>query len=183
MAEPLPTFRCHPDPVRSGSVEESKTACKCCGQKRGFVYVGPVYAEANDLDEAICPWCIADGSAATKFDAYFNNVGEIVDEVPESVREEVEKRTPGFITLQEGEWRACCGDAMAFIMRASEKDLLSREFPRSRSALMTQLITVEGVSSPEAAEFVMTLTKDSDHSAYMFRCLKCSKYQFQVEYP
>ena len=145
--------------------------------------MGPVYAVADDLDEAICPWCIADGSDAAKFDAYFNNVAEIVGEVPEAVQEEVEKRTPGYITLQEGEWRACCGDATAFIMRASEKDLLSREFPRSRSALLTQLIMVEGVSSPEAAEFVMTLTKDSDHSAYMFRCLKCGKYQFRVEYP
>ena len=183
MSEPLPVFRYHADPVRSGSVEQSHTACKCCGQKRGFVYVGPVYAEADDLDEAICPWCIADGSAAAKFEAYFNNVGEIVGEVPEAVREEIEKRTPGYITLQEGEWRACCGDAMAFIMRASEKDLLSREFPKSRSALMKQLILVEKISSPDAAEFVMTLTKDSDHSAFMFRCLKCGKYQFQVEYP
>ena len=183
MSEALPVFRYHPDPVRSGSVEKSQKTCKCCGQKRGFVHVGPVYAEADDLDEAICPWCIADGSAAAKFDAYFNNVDEIVGEVPEPVQEEVEKRTPGFITLQEGEWCACCGDAMAFIMRASEKDLLSREFPKSRSALMIQLLTVEKVSSPDAAEFVMTLTKDSDHSAYMFCCLKCGKYQFQVEYP
>ena len=182
MPDPLPVFRYHPDPVRSGSVVESTAACKCCGQQRGFVYTGPVYAEADDLDEAICPWCIADGSAATKYDAYFTNAGEIVGEVPETVREEVEQRTPGYITLQEGEWRACCGDAAAFIMRATEKDLLSREFLGSRSALIRQLITQEGMQSADASEFVMSLTKESDHSAYMFRCLKCGKYQFQVEF-
>jgi uncharacterized protein CbrC (UPF0167 family) len=99
------------------------------------------------------------------------------------VREEVEKRTPGFSTLEEGEWRACCGDAAAFIMRATEKDLMSREFPRSRSALLKQLIANEGVESAEASEFVMTLKKDSGHSAYMFRCVKCGTYQFQVEFP
>jgi uncharacterized protein CbrC (UPF0167 family) len=158
MPERMPIFRYHPDPNRSGSVVESTAACNCCGQKRGFIYVGPVYAEADDLDEAICPWCIADGSAAAKFDAYFTNVGEIVGQVPQPVQEEVEKRTPGYITLQEGEWRACCGDAAAFIMRATEQDLLSREFPRSRSVLMTQLITQEGMQSAHASEFVMTLT-------------------------
>lgn len=183
MSESLPLFRYHPDPVRSGSVTESAETCKCCGRKRGFVYVGPVYAEADGLDESLCPWCIADGSAAAKFDAFFNNVDEIVDQVPDAVREEVEKRTPGFLTLQEGEWRACCGDAAAFIMRVSEKDLLSREFPRSRSALLTQMITEAGFPSSEASEFVKTLTKDSDHSAYMFRCLKCNKYLFQIEFP
>jgi uncharacterized protein CbrC (UPF0167 family) len=182
MSEALPAFRYHPDPVRSGSVEKSTVSCKCCGCERGFVYVGPVYAEADDLDDALCPWCIADGSAAAKFDAYFNNVGEIADKVPAEVQEEVEKRTPGFITLQEGEWRACCGDAAAYLMRASEKDLLSREFPRSRSALMMQMITEEGIPSAEAGEFVMTLTQDSGHSAYMFRCLKCGKFLLQVEF-
>lgn len=161
----------------------SPAACLCCGRARGFIYTGPVYSEIDELEDAVCPWCIADGSAAAKFDAFFNNVDEIVEEVPASVREEVEKRTPGYITLQEGEWRACCGDAAAFLLRASEKDLLSREFPRSRSALLTELITVVGMSSQEASDFVMSLTSDSDHSAYLFRCLKCSKYQFQVELP
>jgi uncharacterized protein CbrC (UPF0167 family) len=82
MPEALPVFRYHPDPVRSGSIKESASVCKSCGRARGFIYVGPVYAEADDLDDRFCPWCIADGSAAAKFDAYFTNVEEIADEVP-----------------------------------------------------------------------------------------------------
>jgi uncharacterized protein CbrC (UPF0167 family) len=47
-----------------------------------------------------CPWCIADGTAHSKFGAQFNEVG--VDAAPES-REEVQFRTPGFPTWQDWE--------------------------------------------------------------------------------
>jgi hypothetical protein len=67
---PLPTFRYHPDPVATGSIAASDKPCLACQQVRGFIYTGPVYVEA-DVDEAICPWCIADGSAHAQFDAEF----------------------------------------------------------------------------------------------------------------
>ena len=53
----LPTFRCYPDPLASGSIEPSETVCACCGQARGFVYVGASYGE-DDYVDCICPWCI-----------------------------------------------------------------------------------------------------------------------------
>jgi len=58
----LPVFRYHPDPIASGSVVASAAECVCCGEARGFIYTGPAYCEA-ELEEALCPWCIADGSA------------------------------------------------------------------------------------------------------------------------
>ena len=64
MPEPLPVFLYHPDPIATGSIQPSATPCKVCGQARGYIYTGPVYTEIrNRLDDAICPWCIADGSA------------------------------------------------------------------------------------------------------------------------
>ena len=59
-----------------------------------------------ELDDAICPWCIADGAAHSKFDASFTDdagVGgyEETDSAPESIKEEVAYRTPGFIGWQE----------------------------------------------------------------------------------
>ena len=38
---------------------------------RGYAYTAGFYAE-EDVD-AICPWCIADGSAAARFDGSFTD--------------------------------------------------------------------------------------------------------------
>lgn len=89
----LPTFKYHPDPVATGCIQPSDTMCVACKQARGFIYTGPVYSD-EDLDDLLCPWCIADGTACEKFDASFadpEGVGgyglwlaishEIVDEV------------------------------------------------------------------------------------------------------
>jgi uncharacterized protein UPF0167 len=38
----------------------SDVRCLCCGEQRGFVYAGPVYA-THELRGSLCPWCIADG--------------------------------------------------------------------------------------------------------------------------
>lgn len=37
----LPKFKYHPDPVATGHLVESDTACACCGQVRGYIYTGP----------------------------------------------------------------------------------------------------------------------------------------------
>ena len=59
----LPAFRYHPDPLVSGSVVESAGEVQMLQAGTEFIYTGPVYAE-KDLDEALCPWCIANGVAA-----------------------------------------------------------------------------------------------------------------------
>src|SRR5437867_876141 len=64
----FPEFPYHPDPRATGSVVVSDTSCVACGQSRGFVYAGPVYSQ-DELIDSLCPWCIADGSAAEKYDA------------------------------------------------------------------------------------------------------------------
>src|SRR5258708_2690237 len=96
----LPIFKYHPDPMASGSIEPSDTTCACCEQPRGYIYTGSVYS-TEQLDEQLCPWCIADGSAHTKFDAEFTDsegIGGYDSDVPlpTPVVEEVAFRTPGF---------------------------------------------------------------------------------------
>jgi uncharacterized protein CbrC (UPF0167 family) len=66
--EQLPRFLYHPDPIATGSVVGSPVVCSCCGQLRALTYVGPVFAE-DELEDELCPWCIADGSAAETYDA------------------------------------------------------------------------------------------------------------------
>jgi len=79
-ARPLPVFRYHPDPVATGAIVRSDVACACCGEATGFAYDGPWYA-THDPDGVICPWCIADGRAAARFDAEFTGFDRLASAV------------------------------------------------------------------------------------------------------
>src|ERR1700744_1794087 len=110
----LPEFRYHPDPIATGTVKASDVKCVCCDLARGYIYTGNTYSE-EDLEDAVCPWCIADGSAAEKFDAMFSDDSPLLDaDMPEAVVEEVTRRTPGFTSWQQEVWLCCCDDACAF---------------------------------------------------------------------
>lgn len=125
MTDVLPTFRYHPDPLATGAIKQSVTVCACCGQSRGYIYVGPVYG-VNDLSESICPWCIADGQAAEKFDASFADAYPLSQaNVPEAVIAEVHLRTPGYVSWQQENWLSHCGDACEFHGDASVGDVAS----------------------------------------------------------
>src|SRR6185369_459720 len=99
MKMDLPVFRYHPDPIGSGSIVASEDKCRCCGRNRGYIYAISVNAE-EELCEAICPWCIADGKAHVKFDATFVDANAFDEAIPESVVEEITQRTPGFASWQ-----------------------------------------------------------------------------------
>lgn len=90
----LPRFPYHPDPVGTGSVTTSDAPCACCGQERGWVYTGPVHA-ADAPDSGICPYCIAFGKAAERYDATFTDA--IEGDVPKDVVTAILRHTPGFL--------------------------------------------------------------------------------------
>src|SRR5215472_4183672 len=119
----LPEFRYHPDPIATGTVKPSEKTCRSCDQSRGYIYTASVYAE-EDLDEQICPWCIADGSAAAKFDATFSDADPLAGAgIDSSIIEQVTKRTPGYVSWQQEEWLTCCKDACAFHGDADGEEL------------------------------------------------------------
>lgn len=71
---PLPQFKYHPKPLETGAFEQDKTVeCDCCEQQTSVYYSGPFYCV--DEVEHLCPWCIADGSAAEKFAGSFQDDG------------------------------------------------------------------------------------------------------------
>jgi uncharacterized protein len=114
MSEPLPYFRYHPDPIRTGAIVANDKVCMCYDRVRGFIYVDPVYS-TNDLDESLCPWCIADGSEATKLDASFADSYPLQRAgIPKEVIEEVNLRTPGYVSWQQEHWLSHCNDACEF---------------------------------------------------------------------
>ena len=167
--EELPTFRYHPDPVGTGSVETSTTVCESCGAARGFVYTGLVYGPRGP--EAVCPWCIASGQAHARLGVTFNDASGL-EGVSEAVAAEVEQRTPGFTGWQQERWLAHHGDACAFLGLAGAAEI---EACASES-LVTSLQEDLGWPDDEFAEYLADLDVDSSAStatAYVFRCLHC----------
>jgi uncharacterized protein len=105
MSQDLPTFRYHPDPIATGSVEPSETVCIVCGRARRYVYTGVPSCEDDVEEGVICPWCIADGSAHARFDAEFTDTFGIGygfgwDDVSQDIKEEIAYRTLGFCGWQ-----------------------------------------------------------------------------------
>ncbi|GGF30955.1 UPF0167 protein [Marmoricola endophyticus] len=157
----LPTFTYHPDPVASGSVVPSDAACESCERTRGHLYVGPIFGVA-DIEE-LCPWCIADGSAAARHDLEFTDDGDAaLRGVPAEVREEILHRTPGVSTWQSPRWLTHCGDAAVYLTIAGAREL------RSTPGAVDSLVAA-GWDETDVDQ----MRADGDLSAYLFRCRHC----------
>lgn len=160
MASELPAFRYHPDPVRTGSLSESPDECEQCGRARGVVYSGPIYT-ADEI-ETLCPWCIADGSAARDLDAQFTTVDGAPPDVPESVLDEVLHRTPGFAGWQQERWLFHCADAAEYLGRVGHPEIADR--PSVLSSL---------AADGWPPEHLQYMRSDGDLTGYLFRCRHC----------
>lgn len=169
----LPTFTYHPDPVATGSVEPSKEPCLACGRARGFIYAGPVYAQA-ELDGSFCPWCIADGSAHAQHAAAFldpdgvGGYGEW-DAVPRAVVEEVAQRTPGFCGWRRELWWTHCGDAAEFLGPVGRHGAVE-----AGAAFLAAIRAEAGIArEPDWLDYLGALDRDRGPTAYLFRCRHC----------
>jgi uncharacterized protein CbrC (UPF0167 family) len=178
--ESLPEFKYHPDPISTGSVQTNEAApCLGCSRARGYVYVGPAYSERfHYLSGNLCPWCIADGTAARRFGATFTDTG-LLEGVEQNALEELEKRTPGFTAWQQEQWQVCCGDAAAFLGPAGWRDL---EHQSQASAAVRKYVREQyELRGKDLDDFLSALKRDDSPTAYIFRCLHCRKYLAYVD--
>jgi uncharacterized protein CbrC (UPF0167 family) len=175
----LPAFKYHRSPVQSGSVEESDKGCKCCGEIRGYIYVGPVYSE-TDLEESICPWCIGDGAAHQKFNATFVDEEALPDELPESVVQALSQRTPGYDSWQPERWFACCGDAMTYLEPAGIREIRER-YREAEFVVLNSIIYDLHISGAASTRMLESLNRDSGPTAHIFQCSHCSAYRTFID--
>ncbi len=170
----LPQFRYHPDPLAAGMIQPSEAECVCCGEARGYVYTGPVFA-VEDYEDCNCPWCIADGSASKRLDATFADDdgvggGRQWDEVSEDVVDEITKRTPGFTGWQQEQWWTHC-DAAEFHGWAGHEQAISLG-----EDFLDAIRANTGIESDETwNEFLEALSTEHGPTAYAFRCRNCGK--------
>lgn|GEM_PF-145528 len=165
----LPVFRYHPDPIATGSVVRSTRTCPVCGQQRGYVYTGPVFS--TEEVEGLCPWCIADGSAADRFEAEFTDIGSGVPAgIAHAVLVEIGKRTPGFAGWQQEHWLFHCDDGAAYLGRIGYAELM----PLGHAL---EMLREEGFKRGWAQDqidaYVKSLSAAASPTAYLFRCVHC----------
>lgn len=164
-----PHFRFHPDPLRSGSVIAKAVTCRACERQRDHAYVGPIHGE-QELD-ALCPWCIADGTAHRRFGALFHELAFASDVAPE-VAIEIEERTPGFDTWNPIDWPTCCALPMAFVETAGIAEIRARH-RALEGELMGTIVHELGISGGAAHRFLDSLRREASPSVHVFHCLTC----------
>ena len=170
--QPLPLFTYHPDPVASGVIAESEATCPCCHRARGYAYVLGPYGPGDH--ENICPWCIADGSAATKLEATFVDASPLARAgVPAEVVTEIEQRTPGFVSWQQEHWLSCCNDACEFHGDAPVAEL------RGLDAGGLQCLSEDsGFSVEDLPEIIQHYKPRGSPAFYKFICRHCDTHRY-----
>ncbi|WP_371749783.1 CbrC family protein [Streptomyces sp. NBC_01283] len=170
MSVGLPFFRYHPDPLASGSIRASADKCVCCDRSTGWIYTASFYT-AQEINGNLCPWCIADGSAAERFEGEFSDSYGL-DGVSEATLHEVTRRTPGFHAWQDPHWLVHCHDAAAFIGEVGYTELATHP-----EALEQLRLDLRMSGWHDAAQLERFLTHLGEAATVMlFRCTVCATH-------
>ena len=178
----LPVFKYHPDPILTGSIQAREVRCICCAEIKGYIYVGPIFIGSDledELDEALCPWCISSGLAHEKYRAEFNDIASIGgydpltrNTVSNEIKEAVAYRTPGFYGWQQERWLVHCSDACAFLGPAGKEEVDKYKSQELLDSLRKDM----DMNEDEFGDYLNSLDNEYGPTAYIFRCLHCGKY-------
>jgi uncharacterized protein CbrC (UPF0167 family) len=155
----------------SGSVREAAEACACCESETGWIYTATFYT-AREVNGRFCPWCIADGSAAERFEGEFaDSVG--LGDVGEDVLHEVTRRTPGFHAWQDPHWLVHCQTAAAFVGEVGYAELAAHP------DALAQLRADMRLDERQLEQFLTHLGESA--TSMLFRCTVCSTHLAYVD--
>lgn len=167
----LPKFKYHPNLYNNSIVTFGNGICQCCGNEIK-AYVETMYCKENV--DCICLHCIADGSATKKFDGTFIQEAEPINN-PEAI-EELEKRTPGYVSWQGEHWLACCDDYCEFIGDVGTLEL--KEMGISEEVFDE---FEKNFNYGDIEWIKENLTSAGSVAGYLFKCKKCGKYHLYVD--
>jgi len=170
----LPRFKYHPDPIGTGSIEPTEAVCECCGEARGYAYAGGVYSSQVSEVEAICPWCIANGSAAREWDATLIDAHDLARaNLDASIIEEVTRRTPGYTTWQGDHWLVCCSDACEFHGDAPRDEITALD-----ELGLARLSAESGFLVEDLREIAKGYEPGGSPAFYKFVCRHCGNVKY-----
>jgi uncharacterized protein len=170
----LPVFKYVNDPLESKIIKEERCKCEVCGKKVDYIYDGPFFA--IEEVESICPWCIADGSAAKKYDGEFIGRASCEKVNSQELKEELCTRTPSYSGWQQEQWPSHCGDFCSFInyVRWEDVDHLQEDLQDDIKKIM------EDFGGLSLEEFKKGLNSGGIYG-YLFRCLSCGAHRLLVD--
>jgi uncharacterized protein CbrC (UPF0167 family) len=150
--------------------------CPSCGQQRELAYIGPFYS--TEEVHGLCPMCVADGSAAEKWDMTFVDPSgpEPLDD--EEKLDELLRRTPGYFSAQGDPWPVHCDDYCAVVARVSWADIADRT-----EELEADLDRLEAHLGLSREELIAELSRESPPLwAELFRCLTCGTHRLTADF-
>lgn len=171
--ERYPFFRYHPDPISNGVFVESDfpRVCQCCGKQETLICEGPFYTDEDP--KFICPGCIADGSAAVKFDMEYCEIPGKERVPDEEKTEELLHYSPGYYSWNGGTWLSCCGDYCIYEGQIFYEELMERG------------LLEEFRNSPAWTESAYESIEETLHNRWIqlhvFRCPHCGKHRFYLD--
>lgn len=175
--ESYPLFRYHPDPLSNGVFEETDTpvVCPCCGKETPIYYAGTFHTD-EDIDmPPFCPSCIADGSAAEKFDGEFRyDEGETLSD-PDLI-DAIIHRTPDYITLSWSGWRVHCDDYCAYLRSVSYNDIIELGLLEE---IKQDMYWQKDEKDPLG--LLRSLERYGPPQGHLFQCLTCGKHLLYID--
>lgn len=149
---------------------ERKGICPVCNKQTDFVYVGPFYSIEEVED--ICPWCIENGRAASKYDGDFQGANSC-DEIPSDEKlDELIHRTPGYSGWQQEQWLTHCNDFCAFVGYVGWDEIKD---------IANELIEDFNRFGFELKEIQRSLKNNGHLQGYLFQCNTCKKHRIHID--
>lgn len=173
----LPQFRYHPDPLATGAIEPGPAVCDCCGETKGYVYAATFYTAHLDVP-TLCPWCIASGEAARKYDGQFADDRPLREAgLADEIVREVCERTPGYISWQQEVWQAHCGDACEFHGDAEPDEMRALD-----GDALAEFLDSNGITEDDWTGILDGYEKGGDPAVYKFVCRRCRKIVYSLDF-
>lgn len=177
----LPHFKYHPNVYELDLFEEEQGECSICLQGRSLRYEGPFYSIEDP--EYICPWCIADGSAAEKYNGEFNdycgiegvspNPNDPEPTIQSELLDEICLKTPGYHSWQQGEWQSHCNEPCVFLGYA-DTDSIQPFYDEIKEELIES-------GQNYSLEMLNNISKDGHVVGYLFQCAQCGKHKLHID--
>jgi len=179
MKNNLPFFKYHPNPLATGNAVEKVFVCLCCNQQKKVAYVGGIYS-VHDVDrEMLCLECIADGSAAKKWDASFGGELQDGERFTSEIIDEFENKTPSYISWQGAVWLTHCDDICEFHGDFTKKELIDH-FEDIKDYAKEHLGCRGG--DEELKEIIQHYEPIGNPAFYKFICIQCKKVLVHVDF-
>jgi hypothetical protein len=94
-------------------------------------------------------------------------------ELPSEIIEEVTRRTPGYVSWQEGSWIACCNDACEFHGDAPDAEMRALD-----GEGLAALCAESGFTVEDLQEIIPHYEPDGSPAFYRFVCRHCSRVKY-----